>query len=221
MKNKILVDIVKDKNLIIPLYMFRLMDKLNLDYKEFIVLMYLYNKGELVSLNVVEMCNDLGFSQKDIMIIIGELNSKKLVDFKVNTNDKGIREEFVSLDDFYNKVSLLLMDEEENNDDDSSNIFLEIEREFGRTLSPIEVEIVKAWLENNFSEELIRCALEEAVLNGVSNLRYIDKILFEWNKKGIKTREDVEKNRINHRKKEEKTSVEPFEYDWLNDDENR
>ena len=44
MKNKILVDIVKDKNLIIPLYMFRLMDKLNLDYKEFIVLMYLYNK---------------------------------------------------------------------------------------------------------------------------------------------------------------------------------
>ena len=89
------------------------------------------------------MCNDLGFSQKDIMIIIGELNSKKLVDFKVNTNDKGIREEFVSLDDFYNKVSLLLMDEEENNDDDSSNIFLEIEREFGRTLSPIEVEIVK------------------------------------------------------------------------------
>ena len=213
MKNKILVDIVKDKNLIIPLYMFRLMDKLNLDYKEFIVLMYLYNKGELVSLNVVEMCNDLGFSQKDIMIIIGELNSKKLVDFKVNTNDKGIREEFVSLDDFYNKVSLLLMDEEENNDDDSSNIFLEIEREFGRTLSPIEVEIVKAWLENNFSEELIRCALEEAVLNGVSNLRYIDKILFEWNKKGYQKPSDIKKKDDNSEK------IEIFNCNWLDDDE--
>ena len=52
----------------------------------------------------------------------------------------------------------------------------------------------------------------------MSNLRYIDKILFEWNKKGIKTKEDVENDRKKfNRKKSEK--VEVFEYDWLNDNE--
>ena len=112
------------------------------------------------------------------------------------------------------------MDEEVEEKEEDTNIFTDIEREFGRTLSPMEYEIVRAWIENNFTEELIRCALEEAVLNGVSNLRYIDKILFEWSKKGIKTKEDVEKNRMDFRKKEESKQIEVFDYNWL-DDENK
>ena len=49
-------------------------------------------------------------------------------------------------------------------------------------LSPMEYEIIKAWLDNDMSEELIKEALKEATFNGVSNLRYIDKILYEWGK---------------------------------------
>ena len=218
MKNKILVDILKSKNLVIPMYIYRLKDKLELNEIDFILLMYFYNKGENNSFDVSEINKDLGIQEKDIMISIGSLNSKKLIDFKTIKNDKGITKEYISLDDFYNRLSLLLMDEKDNKEETDTNIFTEIEKEFGRTLSPIEYEIVKAWLENNMSEELIHCALEEAVLNGVSNLRYIDKILFEWTKKGIKTKEDVEKNKIEHRKKEESKQIEVFDYDWLEDD---
>ena len=58
-----------------------------------------------------------------------------------------------------------------------------------------------------------------SVSEGVFRLNYIDKILFEWRKKGIKNKEDVEKNNraFNVRKKETKEEV--FEYDWLSESE--
>ena len=88
------------------------------------------------------------------------------------------------------------------------------EKEFGRTLSPMEYDIINSWLDSGMSKELIIFALKEAVFNGVNNLRYIDKILFEWGKKGIKNPSDIEKL---NKKQEEK--VEPYyEYDWLNED---
>ena len=59
-------------------------------------------------------------------------------------------------------------------------------------------------------------ALKEAVYNGVPNLRYIDKILYEWNRKGFKTPEDIKNKMIS----EPETPV--FEssvlnFDWLNE----
>ena len=50
-----------------------------------------------------------------------------------------------------------------------------------KCFSSIEREIIGSWVENGFSEELILAALKETVFNGVSNLRYMDKILHEWN----------------------------------------
>ncbi|MEI3499802.1 MAG: DnaD domain protein [Bacilli bacterium] len=82
----------------------------------------------------------------------------------------------------------------------------------------MEYEIINGWLDVPFKEELIISALKEATYNGVSNLRYIDKILYEWKKKGINSKEDIEKNRndFQNRKVESKPL---FDYDWLNDNE--
>ena len=95
------------------------------------------------------------------------------------------------------------------------------EKEFGRTLSPMEYEIINAWQENNISDETIILALKEAVYNGVTNLRYIDRILSEWTKKGIKTKEDLEKEKIEFSKRKiQNNSVnnENIDYDWLNEE---
>ena len=192
MKNKILVDILKSKDLVIPMYIYRLKDKLELNEIDFMILMYFYNKGDNITFNVNQINKDLGIQEKDIMTSIGTLTSKKLVDFKNLKNDKGITEEYISLEDFYNKVSLLLMDEEVEDNNDT-NIFTDIEKEFGRTLSPMEYEIVRAWIENNFSEEIIRCALEEAVLNGVCNLRYIVKYYLNGLKKELRLKKMLKK----------------------------
>ena len=112
------------------------------------------------------------------------------------------------------------MDNKEEEKEKQVNVFSMIEQEFGKTLSPMEYEIIKAWLESNKSVELISCALKESVMNGVPNLRYMDKVLYEWEKKGIKTKEDVDNLISNRRKKEETKKVDVFDYDWLgeNDD---
>ena len=52
-------------------------------------------------------------------------------------------------------------------------------------------------------------------MNGVSSLRYIDKILYEWNRKGIKSVNDLSKQKEVKPKKE----LDVFHYDWLNDDD--
>lgn len=217
MKNKMLVDIVKSKNVVIPLYLYKLKDKLDISVDEFMLMMYLYNEGELVLFDLNRISNELGLKLNDLMNMIGTLNGKGLIELKVITNDKNVMEEYISLENFYNKISLLLMDSPEEKEEDNSNVFSMIEQEFGKTLSPIEYEIIKAWLESNKSVELIGCALKESVLNGVRNLRYMDKILYEWEKKGIKTKSDVDNHMNNRRKKEESKKVDVFDYDWLDE----
>ena len=217
MINKMLVDIVKSKNVVIPLYLYKLKDKLDISMDEFMLMMYLYNEGELVLFDLNRISNELGLKINDLMNMIGILNGKGLIELKVITNDKNVMEEYISLENFYNKISLLLMDSKEEQEEDNSNVFSMIEQEFGKTLSPIEYEIIKAWLESNKSVELIGCALKESVMNGVRNLRYMDKILYEWEKKGIRTKADVESHMNNRRKKEESKKVDVFDYDWLDE----
>jgi len=73
-------------------------------------------------------------------------------------------------------------------------LFRLFEEEFGRLLSPMELETISMWLDvDKHSPEIIRLALKEAVLASKVNLRYIDRILFEWKKKKVQTVQDVQK----------------------------
>lgn len=217
MKSDKLVNLLKEKNIVIPLYLYKSMDKFNIDLDCFIVLMYFYNSGSKILFNPEEITNDLGIDVIKLMEHITKLTEAKLITLEVVKNDKGVLEDYISLDLFYEKLMLILMDENNSYSNDI-NIFEKIEREFGRPLSPIEYELVKAWLESNINTELIEEALKEATLNGVSNLRYMDKIIYEWGKKGFKNREDVEKNRMEYKNNTPKEKVEVFEYNWLDDD---
>ena len=86
-------------------------------------------------------------------------------------------------------------------------------------MSPSEYELICSWISNGTLEETIRLALKEAVYNGVFKLKYIDSILTEWERKGIKTKEDVLEDRKKFQNKNKNKKVEIFDYDWLNDDD--
>ena len=218
MTNKAMLEIIKSSNIVIPLYLYRIYPKLNIGLDEFVFLMYLSNLGEKMVFDPNKFSKDLGLTTKEVMLLISSLSDSKLINVEVSKNDKNIMEENISLEFFHQKINLMLIDEVNNEEDIDSDIFSTIEKEFGRTLSPMEYEIVKAWVDSGYSFEIIKEAVKEATFNGVSNLRYIDKILYEWNKKGIKTVNDVDKNRTKH-KEEKKEKLEVFEYNWLEDDE--
>lgn len=216
MKSDKLMELLKEKNVVIPLYLYKILDKLNIDCDTFFILMYFYNEGDKIPFNPEKVTKELGIDNTKLMDYITKLTEAKLLSFEVIKNDKGLLEEYITLGLFYEKLMLILM--EKRNNDNNNNIFEKIESEFGRTLSPIEYELVKAWLESNIEMDLIEEALKEATLNGVSNLRYMDKIIYEWGKKGFKTKEDIKKNRLEHRNNNTKEKLEVFEYNWLDDD---
>ncbi|HBP62862.1 MAG TPA: DNA replication protein DnaD, partial [Desulfosporosinus sp.] len=66
------------------------------------------------------------------------------------------------------------------------------EQELGRLLTHLECENIDRWLSSHFSEELIIEALRRGVSAGIRNFRYLDSILREWEKKGLRTRTEIE-----------------------------
>lgn len=223
MKNSTLIDIFKDGNIVIPVYLLKHYKDLKLDFNEFIFMMYLYNLGNNILFDPKKISEDINVDLNDVMNYIGKLTDKKFVKVDVIKNDKGLMEEVLILDDFYNKVSLMTIDDmSKRSNSDNSDIFDTIQKEFGRTLSTMEIEIIKAWLENNISEELIKEALKEAVFNGVTNLRYIDKILYEWGKAKIKDVNGVEALRKKRNAKQEQDAeidIDIVDWNWFDEDE--
>ena len=220
MKTDSLVEILKTGNVIIPVFLLRNYKKLNISLEELVFLMYLNNLKDNV-FNPKKISEDLDIKNNQVLTYISSLSDKNLISIDTKKNDKNVISDIINLDGYYSKLSLLIMDEFNHVDVDNSNIFEIIEKEFGRTLSSMEYEIIRAWLNNNISEELIKEALKEAVFNGVSNLRYIDKILYEWGKLGIKNKEDVEKNRKKHneKKSDNKDNVDiDIDWNWFDDD---
>ena len=72
------------------------------------------------------------------------------------------------------------------------NLVHEFEQELGRPLTKLECENLDRWLSSHFSEELIIEALRRGVSAGIRNFRYLDSILREWEKKGLRTRIEIE-----------------------------
>ena len=205
------IEILKSNNYQISKELLFNYKKLNITDTELILLIYLTNQSSNVY-NPNQISNDLGIELNNVLESINSLSEKNIIKIEMKKVNN-IRGEVINLDLLYERLAFSLQELEPTKETSIYDIF---ETEFGRTLSPMEFEIINGWVDNGYSEELIVLALKEATYNGVSNLRYIDKIIYEWGKKGIKTKEDVEKNRRQF-KSNNTNNKELFEYDWLND----
>lgn len=204
MVNKV-IETLKD-GIIVPKLLLGSYKKLNITAEELILVIYFLGNNDF---DIERICKELSLKPNKVLTLIDNLTKKDILKLKKITNNN-ICEEYVCLDELYNKLALILINEKE---EVTTSIYDDFEKEFGRTLSPMEYEIIGAYIDEGFREDLILAALKEAVYNGVTNLRYIDKILYEWQKKGIKEPEDLKiKN-----KKEKKQAKEVFDYDWLNE----
>lgn len=212
--NKNVINLLKDKNYIMPSYLLKNYKKIGLTSDLFVLVCYLINLDNPIVCDYKRFSNDLNIEQLEVMNMINDLTLKKMIEIDVKKNNSSKLEEYINLDLLYNKLFMLIIDEEETDDDSIYGIF---ERELNRSLSPIEYELVNGWLDCGYKKDIIISALKEAVFNGANNFRYIDKILSEWNKKGIDTLEKVEKNKREFKKSVNK--VEVPDYDWLNQNE--
>ena len=213
MSNSILEGLIKEKDYTFKKLLFKLIKDFDLSLEELLLLVYFINQDKPV-FDIKRISLITFLSSNEIMAAFSSLTGKGLVSIKTSKEDGKITEVI----DITNTYRAMVSDININiKKQATTNIYTIFEKEFGRPLSPVEYEIIKAWITSGISEELIKGALKEAVFNNVRNLRYIDKILSEWEKKGFKSVDEVD----SYLKKKESNNPkqELFDYNWLEDEE--
>ena len=190
----------ENKDFVINSNIIKSISEIDITLDEFLLVLYFINVS--CNLDTEDIKDKLGFSEEKAFNTFSSLLNKKYIEMIV-TNKNGEVDERISLNPLYDR--LVLNKKTESNE---SDIYALFERELGRTLSSFEYELINKWIENGVSEDTIKEALKEAILNNVRNFKYIDKIIYDWSKNGVKKHAS-----------EEKSLEEMFEYDWLDDNE--
>lgn len=115
----------------------------------------------------------------------------------------GIRYEKYNLEGMWRKLASFWAEELKgqapdfvhDSGDRDTDLYSLFEKEFARPLTPLELETITKWLdEDRFPEELIVLALKEAVFSGKVHFNYIDRILLEWNRNRVFTAEQAKEH---------------------------
>ena len=215
-----LYKVLTSKKLVVSDYLIKVSLDNNLSLTEFLVLAYFDNSFSN-TFEVELISSTLGIDVNSAMEAFNSLMMKGLVTLESVKDVENRLNEVVRLDGVYS--SIVECTEVEVKKEVKEDIFKIFERELGRTISSMELELINGWLISGTPEEMVIGALKEAVYNGVSNFRYIDKIIYEWEKKGFKTMDDVTAHMKNRREEMSKDKVitdreqKIADYDWLND----
>lgn len=103
----------------------------------------------------------------------------------------------------------------------TKNIYEYLEKNFGRTIASIEVEKLDSWVEE-FNFEIVKHAIDSAVINGVKTFNYVEGILRNWKACGYKTLDEIKEHEDSHynsRIRGKALASELFDYNWLEDED--
>ncbi|WP_435397562.1 DnaD domain-containing protein [Lactiplantibacillus plantarum] len=150
------------------------------------------------------IAKSLGESTNAVFQRLHEMLAKKLLTIEsITADDQKIHDRY-NFDGLYDKLAVALKkqpvstqaSEQATSENSRQKVFRAIQTEFGRDLSPIEMESISKWFdEDHYEPEVIELALREAVLRQVYNLTYMDRILLNWQKRNLKTAAQVEAER--------------------------
>ena len=153
LKDKFMQQINNENHYTVPNYVLLFAKEASLDANSLILLIYFLNQKNKDIFNYKKILNDLSFTEKELLESISVLKDKKILSISMEKNESGILEERVDISSFYEIVFSKFLEEEKERVNDS-NLYSEFEKEFGRTLSPMEYEIINSWLESKISNDL-------------------------------------------------------------------
>ena len=211
--NEIVYNTLIKKDYIVKNFLLKIIKEMNLSLNEAILIIYFMNQ-ETPILDIDNIKEEAYLSEEEIMEAYEKLVTLGIIETKV-IKENGTLEEIISLDNIIKSVSQDIT--KEGKAKLTVDLFQKFEEEFGRSLSPMEYEIINNWLDEGTSEELILEALKEAIYNNVKSLRYIEKILLNWKDKGYKNRNDVSNGLMKESEDREITSI--YEFNWLDNEE--
>ncbi|SOC37628.1 DnaD domain-containing protein [Ureibacillus acetophenoni] len=190
------------ETVLIPHLFFKHYKELNITDDEAIILLHLIafhaENNDFPTPNDLEL--RLHKTNNEIAIQLQRLLQKGFLEISQGVNNSGKIFEKYSIYPLWERILDLLeskenVEEKNTKKNEEGELFTIFEQEFGRLLSPMELETISMWLDvDKHTPELIKAALKESVLAGKVSLRYIDRILFEWKKKNITSIKQVEQH---------------------------
>lgn len=207
MDNELIINWINAGNTQIPTLLLRHYKDLSLSNDELVLILQLksfIDKGDKFP-STEKIAKNMHMTEQNVFKAIHQLIQKKILFIETTKDAEGMTQDAYSLDMLWERLLVLIKQLNNEKQDivqkkEEKNLYSMFEAEFGRPLSPIEAETLVAWTkEDNYPVELIELALKEAVLNQVYNFKYIDRILLSWEKKNIRTKEQVEKESQSYR----------------------
>lgn len=194
----------------IPQYLLNHYVDLGLTDQEMMVLIHIISAGEPYRyLSPEALSSRMSASAREIEEVLGKMVERKLIsienywDSKENKWDSrysivGLLDELADhwaidqVKQFEKQQKLANAKPNIGSQDHPSgkSIFQTFEHELGRPLTEMELDYIKSW-QQQYSSELINEALRRGVSAGIRNFRYLDSILREWEKKGLRTINEV------------------------------
>ncbi len=86
----------------------------------------------------------------------------------------------------------------------SKTVFDYLQEEFGKLLSPMEIEVVRTW---DYDIEIIKLAIKEASTSNQRSIKYIDKILYNWKQANLRNLKEIVEYCERFKKKKKKRQL--------------
>ncbi|MEH7125266.1 DnaD domain-containing protein [Bacillus sp. JJ1532] len=190
---------LQEGNITIPGVLLTHYKEMNLNEHELVLILHVTSfieRGNAFP-TPVELSSSMTISVSECTSILRKLIQKGYIEIKDSYSSDGIRYEQYNIEPLWEKlIDYFLFKEKQEtakiNQQSETDLYTCFEQEFGRPLSPFECETLALWMDDDRHDpHIIKAALREAVISGKLNFRYIDRILFEWKKNGIKTIEQA------------------------------
>lgn len=207
MENEMLMKWINAGQTSIPTLLLQHYRELNLTNDELVLIIQLksyIDRGDSFP-NIEMIAQNMGLTKNSAFKGVHQLIQKRVLSIETKKDENGITQDAYSLSFLWEKLLALLNEKnqvktQQEQAEKEVNLYSVFEAEFGRPLSPFEMETLTMWVEEDgYSDELIQLALREAVLSQVYNFKYIDRILLSWEKKNIRTKDQVEKETRRYR----------------------
>lgn len=166
-----------------------------------LMISHLLDEGNNLITNTI-LSYKMNYSEEELDDIIVSLMKKGFLTY-VSTPEGGLKSSLEPLNKIlYKEFEISILGNGIKDDkirkEQISKLYNKFEKEFGRSLAPVELQKIDEWLgSDGYTIDEVEFALKDAKINNALSIKYIDKILFNQ-----KRREDIKQEGYSFRSEE-------------------
>ncbi|MGX7108558.1 DnaD domain-containing protein [Facklamia miroungae] len=177
--------------------------QLGLNSNEFLFITYLLkqiNQSQSAD-TIINLSNQFAWESDLLYETLNSLLDKNYLNIELVPDEEGKQTDHYTLRPLFDKLDELIAEQKTKHTPSrptiqpksdqqikAGQLIQLFEEEFGRSLSSVELEMLHQWIQKEgYQPDLVHQALKEAAIRQVFNLKYIDRILLNWQKQNIQT----------------------------------